>query len=153
MITCFSVLIERLAMLVSARERAIHSLEAKRSAMRSAYWTRNGVASIDSSIAASTIWINSGGSSCRPPAWFISTKPNSPAVASGSAVRIAVPAPAPCARATARISPNLNAVGTSSASSTQPNCRTTTSRFSNMPMVTKNSPSSTSRNGLMSSST
>jgi hypothetical protein len=87
------------------------------------------------------------------PAWPSNTNPNSPAVASASAVRMDVPAAAPKPRANTKIKPNLKATGTISASMTQPKFSITTRTFSSMPIVTKNKPRSTSRKGLMSSST
>ncbi|MNX97177.1 hypothetical protein D3C86_1295310 [compost metagenome] len=66
---------------------------------------------------------------------------------------MATPCREPNSRASTVISTSLNRIGTNSSPSTSQMCAITTLMFSSMPMVTKNSPSSTSRNGLMSSST
>ncbi len=130
-----------------------HSLAAKRIAIASLYWIRNGATSIDSSIDARITCVSTGSTRPSPSIWFSSTKPNSPACASPRPVRIATPGREPNSRASPAISTNLNSTGTISSVSTSHRLSITTRTLSSMPMVTKNSPSSTSRNGLMSSST
>ncbi len=95
-----------------------HSLAVKRSTMASLYWIRKGAASIDSSIDARITWISTGSTRFRPSIWFSSTKPNSPACASPSPVRMATPWREPKTRASSAISTSLNSTGTTSSAST-----------------------------------
>ena len=64
MMTCASVLIERLAIVVIATDCISQSLADRRITMRLLYMTISGVASIDSTMLASTGLCSGGGSSC-----------------------------------------------------------------------------------------
>ena len=108
---------------------------------------------MESTIAASTGCATGGASSPVPVAIASSTKPNSPACARSRPVRSAPPVSLPNARASSVMSSALTTITAASTASTQYHPATTSRGSSSMPMVTKNSPSSTSRNGLMSSST
>ena len=92
-------------------------------------------------------------SSPTEPASASSTKPNSPAWASQMPVRTETPVLAPSARVSAAVTANLSSTGTAVSASTWGQACTSTRRSSCEPMATKNRPSSTSRKGLMSSST
>ena len=116
-------------------------------------WIRIGATSIDTTIAASTGWVISAPSSLRSAACANSTKPNSPACASPSALRTAVGLALPKAIARPATSTPLPTTMAATSSSTSPQFSSTCMRSSRIPMVTKNSPRRTSRKGLMSSST
>ena len=81
MMTCASVLIVRLAMVVIATDCSSQSLADRRMTMRSLYRMMNGVASIDSTMLASTGPRSESGNRCCSLASDSSTKPNSPACA------------------------------------------------------------------------
>ena len=85
--------------------------------------------------------------------WEISTKPNSPPAHSQRPLRMAVPGSEPKARDSPAMRTNLPASSSTSRPATQGHWRTITPTSRNMPTVMKNSPSRTSRKGLMSSST
>jgi len=112
-----------------------------------------GAISIDNTIDASTSWMMNGAIRCEPEARLSSTKPNSPAWASARPVRMATPSDEPNILASSAISANFSITGTASSARTTHQFASTSCTFRSMPMVMKNRPSSTSRNGLMSSST
>ena len=95
MMTCASVLIARLAIVVIATDCISQSLADSRITMRLLYMMMNGVASIDSTMLASTGLCSVAGSSCCSVASVSSTKPNSPACARYRPVRSATPGAAP----------------------------------------------------------
>ena len=105
---------------------------------------KNGVATIDSTMAARMGFISAG--STRP--WLrvsaSSTKPNSPACARYSPVRSATPVLVPVPRASSKMTPVFNSMGTSTKSSTSAQRSMRMCQSSIMPTVMKNSPSSTS---------
>ena len=90
-----SALMERFAIVVIATDCISQSVALRRITMRLLYITMNGVASIDSTMLASTGLCRLSGS--RPPsvASASSTNPNSPACARYSPVRSATPGAAP----------------------------------------------------------
>ena len=112
-----------------------------------------GVASIDSTMLASTGLTHSGATRPRAAPSVSSTKPNSPACARYRPVRSATPGWAPNSRASAATSANFASTGTLVSSSTRNHCSSTGRQSSFMPMVMKNRPSSTSWKGRMSVST
>ena len=81
MMTCDSVLIVRRAIVVIATDCSSQSFADRRITMRLLYMKMSGVASIDSTMLASTGPCSAGGSSWRSLARPSSTKPNSPACA------------------------------------------------------------------------
>ena len=141
------------AIFVICNDCIIHSFATKRRAMRSALMMRNGAHNIESSMPASTACESDGSSRFLSITRLSSTKPNSPACASPRPVRMAVPGGLPNRRARPAISVNLTSSGPTKNSSTNSGCFTTMTGSSSMPVVMKNRPSNTSRNGLMSSST
>ena len=151
--TCFCDAMVRVAILVSASDCIIQSLAASFMTMASDLAMRKGATSIDSTIEASTTCTTNGSISLMPPARFSSTKPNSPACASPSPVRRATPLLDPNSRARPAIRANFSSTGPHSKSSTSHQLSSTTRILSSMPTVMKNRPSSTSRKGLISSST
>ncbi len=108
---------------------------------------------MESNIAASTIWLISCGNNFASNDRVNSTKPNSPACARPSPLRIPTPQSPLYQRASSATMAALNNSKTSSSNSTQPRLDSNSLRLSSMPMVTKNNPIRTSRKGLMSSST
>ena len=145
--------IDWVAMLVSCSERLIHSEGTRRSTIFSLAWTIKGASSIDSTSAATTT-CDSAGDSSR--AWSIcdsSTKPNSPPAHNHKPVRAAVPWALPSTRDAAPAIMNLPNSSAASIASTAGRLRMICPTSRNIPTVTKNRPSSTSRKGLMSSST
>jgi hypothetical protein len=113
----------------------------------------SGASSMDSTSAASTTCRVAAGSRGRSRMWAISTKPNSPPAHSHRPLRMAVPGAAPKARDRPGDEDELagQQQGEQAGHPGQLRAMTPTSR--NMPTVMKNRPSSTSRKGLMSSST
>jgi len=109
----------------------------------------SGAVRIDSSVAPSTTWVDSASSAFARAASASSTKPNSPAGASAIAVRSAAGFALPNARERARIAANLIPVSNAKRTSTSHQWGRSARALSSMPIVTKKSPSSTSRNGLM----
>ena len=143
----------RLAILVSASDCIIQSLLASFMTIWSDLAMISGATSIDSTIDASTTWVMNGSISLLPLARLSSTKPNSPACASARPVRIDTPSLEPNSLASAAIRANFTSTGPIRRISTSHQLSITMRTLSSMPTVMKNSPSSTSRNGLMSSST
>ena len=140
------------AMLCNCIARFIHSDATHRRTSQSLRSTTKGASSMDSTIAASTGCIRSGCIRSVPYACASNTKPNSPAEPSARPTRIATPVSAPKIRARPKIRTVFAATSVTSSTATHA-FSTTTRQSSTMPIVTKKSPSSTSRNGLMSSST
>ena len=153
MMMCASALIERLAIVVIATDCISQSVALSRITMRLLYITMNGVASIDSTMLASTGLCRFGGSKPPSVASASSTKPNSPACARYRPVRNATPGAAPKARASTVTSTNLNSTGANVSANTSGHRTHTASASSFMPIVMKNRPRSTSWNGRMSVST
>ncbi len=112
--------------------------------MRLLYMMRNGVASIDSTMAAKMGFMSAGCTSPFSSVSDSSTKPNSPACARYRPVRKATPVVAPMLRASARMSTSLSSSGTVISTSTSAQRSTRMCQSSIMPMVMKNRPSSTS---------
>ena len=108
------------------------------------YMIKNGVASIDSTIAAKIGFISAGRTKPLSCVSESSTKPNSPACARYKPVRIATPVVAPISRASSKIMLVLSTSGTNSKLITSAHCSSKMCQSSIMPMVIKNSPSSTS---------
>ena len=81
MITCLAVLMVLRAMLVICSDCCIQSLATSFRTMALLYMMMKGVASIDSTIDASTGLASHGGNRLRSCASVSSTKPNSPACA------------------------------------------------------------------------
>jgi hypothetical protein len=111
MITCASVRIARLAIAVSCTDCSIQSVDDSRITMRPLHITISGVTSIDSTIAAHTGFIHSPTSRWLLTPSASSTKPNSPACARYSPVRIAPPGVARKARASSATSTALASTG------------------------------------------
>ena len=153
MITCFSAVIARLAMEVSATDCISQSLLASRMTMRLAYRIRNGEASIDTTMLASTGATQRSGSTWWSVPSVSSTKPNSPACARYRPVRSATPGAPPNRRASPATRAALASTGTVVNTITSTHSSASTCQSSFMPMVMKNRPSSTSWNGRMSVST
>ena len=140
-------------MLCSCIARFIQSDRLQLRAMCPLRSTMKGATSIESSIAASTGCMICGLTNARPSARASSTKPNSPHTASASPVRSAAAESASNNMLSPKMSSAFIASSAISNRPTQSARSNTTCKSSSMPMVTKNSPSSTSRNGLMSAST
>ena len=148
--TCLLVLMVLRAMVVICSDCCIQSLATSFITMRLLYMMRKGVASIDSTMAARIGFISAG---CTSPFSWVSdssTKPNSPACARNSPERSATPVVAPISRASTRMMTALTSSGTASSASTSAQRSTRMCQSSIMPMVMKNSPSSTSWKGRMS---
>ena len=150
---CFSVLSDCAATRVSSIERSSHSEATKRITSRSLICTISGASSIDSTSAATATCASPCGISFTSRICDSSTKPNSPPAHSHNPERIAVPGGDPNSREAANTMPNFSTSSAASMPSTAGRLRRISITSSNMPTVTKNSPSSTSRKGLMSSST
>jgi hypothetical protein len=112
-----------------------------------------GVASIDSTMLASTGLVHCALMRPRSAPRVSSTKPNSPACARYRPVRIATPGVARKASASSATSTAFATTGISVSSSTSGHCSATGRQSSFMPMVMKKRPSSTSWKGRMSVST
>ncbi len=140
-------------MRVICSDCCIHSVDDSRITIRSAFWIRNGAASIDSSIDARIACSSVVSTRCRSRIRFSSTKPNSPACARPRPVRIATPGAAPNRRARPVMMAAFRPTWPTKKPITRNGWVQITRGSSSIPVVTKNRPSSTSRNGLMSSST
>ncbi len=137
-------------MVVTCSDWCIQSLAASFMTMRLLCSTRKGVASMDSTMAASTGFMRAGSTSAWVCIRLSSTKPNSPACPTNRAVRSDTPAVAPCTRASATMMAVLASSGTSSRASTRAQRSIRMCQSSIIPTVMKNSPSSTSWKGRMS---
>ena len=144
MITCLLALMDLRAIEVICKDCCSHSLDTSFITMVLLYKMMKGVASIDSTMLARMGFNKLGGTKLFSLARLSSTKPNSPACARYRPHRNDVPAAAPNTRARAVIITSLKITGSVASSSTSGQRSSTICQSSSMPILMKNSPSSTS---------